>query len=303
MKPHYMTLGFLLNIFYVSLKHVWPQNYFGLSGSVDPIISRNLVRWTVFRFVPPVIAAAAASLTAQRAAGFPLVAAAFTIALHVGRLIKPTIQAVRRRYWSAFIYYALLISILLLAMGLATVGRNIFSPVVPEPKELVANIWAGFLAAIGAIYLQRVVLLRKKPRDLMEQSFDEIPLKLRVYAWRKARAAGIDPRIPLAIMSAENLQRPSWVRQLERLVPRRLGGTRGIMQQSNARSDIDSIDLAFTHYFTDQNTAGTHLSFTHFSRYNNDKNFISLAASAFSAMEEDSSILAKIEHAARVSNY
>jgi hypothetical protein len=75
-----LALGFLLNIFYVSLKHVRLQNYFGLSKSVDPIVSRNIVRWTVFRFVPPVIAAAAASLTAQRAAGFPLVAAAFTIA-------------------------------------------------------------------------------------------------------------------------------------------------------------------------------------------------------------------------------
>jgi hypothetical protein len=107
-------------------------------------------------------------------------------------------------------------------MSAAWFARDFFAPLVPDPHELVSNIWAGFLAAIGAVHLQQIVLLRRKPRDLLVRSFREIPFGLRSYAFAYAVDSHIDPRIPLAIMTAENLERPRWVRRFERLLPRRL---------------------------------------------------------------------------------
>lgn len=291
-----LACGFLLNIFYVSLKHVWPENYFGLSGTVDPIVSRNLPRWAVFRLVPPVIAAAAASLTAERAEAYVWVAVGVTIIVHVQRLIRASVISAHRRYWAAAVQGAALAVVLVGLMIGATLVCVAFSPVIPEPSDLVSNIWAGFLAAIGAIYLQRIVLLRKKPRDLLRRSFAEIPLELQGYVWSKAREVGMDPRVPLAVMASENLQRPPWIRRIEHLLPRSLGATRGIMQQVGARDDRHSIDLAFERNFTPDAAAGP--PFSVFERYNASAEFLSLTDAAFETLETDSSILATAERAA-----
>lgn len=290
------SCGLLLNIFYVTLKHVWPENYFGLSGSVDPIVSRNLPRWAIFRLVPPAIAAAAAALTAERAHSFVWVAAGVAIAVHVSRLVRATATSAKRRYRAAAVQEGTLALTVTLIMVVATLCRAFFGPVIPEPRDLVSNIWAGFLAAIGAVYLQRVVLIRREPGDLVSRTFDEIPMTLKVHVWKTARATGVDPTIPLAVMAAENLQRPHWARRLERVLPRSLDGTRGIMQQVGARDDVHSIDLAFERNFP----PGTaeHSTWEVFTRYNDIPEFRDLAGAAHQMITGDPTILQAIEVAA-----
>jgi hypothetical protein len=291
-----VACGLFLNIFYLSLKHVWPQNYFGLSGSVDPVVSRNLARWAVFRLIPPAIAAAAASITAERAGGIYWLAGAVAIVLHVRLLLMAVRSSIQRSYRAAAFQESLVALVITLVMVGAVLARSVFAPIVPEPKDLVSNIWAGFIAAIGAVYLLHVVLLRKKPEDLLERSFAEIPMQLKVHVWRKAQQVGIDPSIPLAVMAAENLQRPSWVRRLERMIPKRLGGTRGIMQQAGALSDVESIDLAFQRNFCDPTIFDT--PWVVFTRYNHVPEFWHLASAAHLMLSGAPSALREIEQAA-----
>lgn len=291
-----IACGLFLNIFYLSLKHVWPENYFGLSGSVDPVVSRNLPRWAVFRLIPPVIAAAAASITAERADGYYWVAGAVTIVLHVRLLPMAVRSSVKRTYRAAAFQESLVALTITGVMVAAMFARSLLASIIPEPKDLVSNIWAGFLAAIGAVYLQRVVLLRKEPRDLLRKSFDEIPLSLKIDVWRRAQEIGIDPSIPLAVMAAENLQRPAWVRRLERLIPKRLGGTRGIMQQKDATSDEQSIDLAFARNFHDPSLFDS--PWLIFRQYNDVTEFRELAWGAYNMISEDPSAFGEIQQAA-----
>jgi hypothetical protein len=296
-----LICGSLLNIFYKCLKHVWPQNYFGLSGSVDPIVSRNLVRWTVFRFLPPAVAVAAASLTAERYGGPPLLAGVLAAVVHLQRIVRESVSQARRRRWSACVFNGLLSLLLFAVMSAAWFARDFFAPLVPDPHELVSNIWAGFLAAIGAVHLQQIVLLRRKPRDLLVRSFREIPFGLRSYAFAYAVDSHIDPRIPLAIMTAENLERPRWVRRFERLLPRRLSATRGIMQQGGARNDRHSIELAFEKYGPIWKATPGDIwpPVIAFERYNYSEEFQSLALGAFEMLDGNPSLLAPLRRPSR----
>lgn len=289
-----LSCGLLLNVFYLALKHVWPDNYFGLSGSVDPVVSRNLPRWAVFRLVPPAIAGAAAALTAERAEGFVWVALVAALVIHVWRLVRAAVAAVRRRYRAAGLQSAVVAIVVSGIMVGACFARSVFAPIVPNPSDLVSNIWAGFLAAIGAIYLQRIVLLRKKPRELLRHSFDEIPVALLGHAWSRALEVGIDPRIPLAVMAVENLQRPLWVRRFEHRLPRWLGGTRGIMQQEGATNDLQSIDLAFERYFGPAAAnAPEPGDLSVFEQYNPSPEFNSLAHGAFETLDNEPELLSR----------
>lgn len=292
-----LVCGVFLNIFYLSLRHVWPENYFGLAGSVDPVVSRNLPRWAIFRLIPPAIAAAAAALTTERAGGYLWVAAGVTTALHARLLVGAVVISVRRKRRAAAFEETLVALAILAIMTVGTLARRTFAPIIPRPEDLVSNIWAGFLAAIAAVYLQQVVLLRKEPRDLVGRSFDEIPMRFKVEVWRRARTTGIDPLIPLAVMAAENLQRPSWVRRLEQLIPRQLGGTRGIMQQQGARDDLHSIALAFERNF--QDGAAARSPWTVFSEYNPASEFRDLAYAAHLMLMEDQRHTAAIQQAAQ----
>lgn len=61
-----VACGVVLNVFYLAVRHAWPENYFGLGGSVDPVVSRNIWRYVLFRFVPPFVMIAAAAITSER---------------------------------------------------------------------------------------------------------------------------------------------------------------------------------------------------------------------------------------------
>ncbi|WP_116450524.1 hypothetical protein [Blastococcus litoris] len=291
--------GLVLNVLYTCLKHVWPQNYFGLSGSVDPVVSRNMGRWGAFRLIPPVLASASAAVTADRIDGYPWLAAGLAALVHLQRLIRAAISDLQRGRNSRAAGHLALLALVASLMALAALFRDAFSGIVPDPRELVSNIWAGFLAALGAVYIQQIVLLRHKPRDLLRTSFAEMPFRLQLYAFRKARAAGIDPRVPLAVMAVENLQRPPWIRRLERLVPRKLKPTRGIMQQPGATDDCDSIDRAFARYFASELPAAPSAfpPMGTFERYNSSEHFVALALGAYEVLEEDGAILTQLDAA------
>lgn len=240
--------GIVLNVFYLAVRHAWPENYFGLGGSVDPVVSRNIGRYALFRFAPPFVMVAAAGITGDRLGYSAAVSVLVAVLVHVVRPLHDIIVRALHRQWGSVIGRT---SVLLLVVGvsvLAFILKDLFSPVVPRPSELVANLWAGVLAAIGAVYLQGIALVRSDPGLIVRRSFSEIDMDVGRYAISASEAQGVHPHICLAVMAAENAQRPNWVRKFESIVPARLR-TSGIMQQMGARSDRESVDLALERYF------------------------------------------------------
>jgi hypothetical protein len=292
--------GVVLNIFYMTVKHVWPENYFGLDGSVDPVVSRNIARYLVFRFVPPAVMIGVAALTSERLGGDALLAALAALLVHIARLVVDAAKKGRSKLWGQVRNRLILIVLLATVAYAAYAIRSILAPIVPLPSELVANLWAGILAAIGAVYLQKVVLVRKNPAEVISASFDEVSVDIARYAVSASVSLGLDPKIVLALMCAENVQRPRWFRRLERLLPPDTR-TGGIMQQVGAVDDRHSVDLALNRFIAawgqpeidyDGNTDEYWLEKQALD-YNHNYEFAHLASLALRILNQDSELFAK----------
>lgn len=298
-----IAFGIIVNIFYAAVRHTWPENYFGLDGSVDPVVSRNAYRYVVFRFIPPFVAVAASALTVERFGGGPLLAGMATAVIHILRLVPAAInagRAGRRRLLSAT---AIVATILIgLAFG-AVQARAAFDPVVPRPSELVANLWAGLLAAIGAVYLQRVALVKHSPGALVRRSLGEIPVDPVRVGMARLRDAGIDDKILLAILAAENLQRPPWFRAIEYRLPDFLDATTGLLQQKRAVSDAVSIRRGVDWLIEVAEPRPVPDSYGHvdetgwrtriFEQYNDGDEFMAVVSGAYDLLDDDPVLAAR----------
>lgn len=242
--------GLLLNVFFLAVKHEWPTNYFNLMGSVDPMISRNFVRYSIFRFVPPVVGVLAASITTERMGGSVTWAVVAALLMHLHRVLFGILRDLSRaRFGRAVAMFIVVVIVIATSVGATTI-RSFFTALVPTPGELVANIWAGVLAAIGAVYLHKVSMVRKEPKCIAARFMEEIPWDVVQYALNRSVASAVPPEALVSVMIAENMQRPRWLRRLETWAPGlKSSRTLHIMQQKGATSDRHSIDLALERYF------------------------------------------------------
>ncbi|MFU8872655.1 hypothetical protein [Micromonospora sp. SL4-19] len=134
---------------------------------------------------------------------------------------------------------------------LGGLGPGPFGFVVPPIDEFFKAIWtAVFVAVLGVVVLD-ATRMRHQAGDLYDIAVREAPRRLVDHAQQKAKEAGADEDLVLAVLYAENLQRPHWFRRLEyvkgRFFPR---GSYGVMQVTSPTpiSDEESIDLAIENY-------------------------------------------------------
>lgn len=129
--------------------------------------------------------------------------------------------------------------------------------VSPTLQGLVDNIWSAGIAVIILFALNEVfssedtdieVLLRRSYRSLSAELLGVIDEESRVHSAKRD--------LVLAIAVVENIQRPSWLRSVERwLAPIKGEGTYGLMQVRSGKfiSDKESIKAAVRQYLA--NTA------------------------------------------------
>lgn len=91
--------GVVLNVLYMAVKHAWPENYFGLEGSVDPVVSRNVARYAGFRFAPPFITASAAGITSDRLGHSAAISVVTAMVVHLVRPSGDILARARQRQW------------------------------------------------------------------------------------------------------------------------------------------------------------------------------------------------------------
>jgi hypothetical protein len=121
---------------------------------------------------------------------------------------------------------------------------------VPEADELRGGLWTAILAGILGAYLTRVSARSEIPAaELVNASMRRVDPALLELARDLAQQYGADPDLVVAILLVENLQRPGWIRAIERVVGRLLPiGSYGIMQVKTDKpiSDRESIELAIS---------------------------------------------------------
>lgn len=242
--------GFLY-VFYWAVKSSWPEAYFNFRSSTDPIISRSIARYLLFRTLPYFVVGLFVSVTLDRLGEASLVPALLTAILHtLPRLLRSLLG---ERAALNLGHRVLQIAVIILAVWGAYLGyslRSSFVGLVPQVSELVLAAWTGlFAAVIGAALLNAAASSYLRPEALVGQLRSQFDSSFMDAAFNIASRYDADQRLLTALMAVEAAQRPRWVRRLESLKGRIRGlsnGTYGLMQVASGGpvGDLESVEIA-----------------------------------------------------------
>lgn len=236
-----------LRAFYAAFHARWPENYFGGEEGVDPVVSRSIWRYATFRLVPAAVVFAAAGTVATRLGESRPLSIGLTASVYI--ILGPAHALLRdwrarpRRVGLVVYRAASVIGCLAIAVVVAFAG-GAFDRFVPDEDEFVGAVWIAVA----------VVALAQFARSLAAPEFSHNRQRLLARARAEVdpalldmlrREDGRDPAGFEAVALAEQLNRPAWVRRLERTLMR-ADGSYGLMQMTSERpiSDADSV-LAF----------------------------------------------------------
>ena len=288
-----------MRLFYTAVRIEWPSNYLTAQDAAGLIVRRSVQRYLLFVLGPVYLASLLMATVAMREGSHGLLVG-LTIGLlhgirHSGYRIRATLaeQPDSRLRTRGVLLHGTLLLLSLIAALLGGLGPGPFDFVVPPLEEFFIAFWTvALLAVVGVIVINKT----KYPssvEDLSAIAMREAPSDLVNYAREKANEAGVDVRLVLAILYAENLQRPAWFRRLERIkgkVFRR--GSYGIMQVSAVRpiSDTESIDIAISQHLHKARSTGDVLSSEDIEGllrdYNDNPAFVALAKGLYYSIPE-----------------
>jgi len=244
---------------YRALQLNWPEQYASLNDTFALRLNQSFWRFFLYRFVPVFAAGIALWATSVRLNLVPVVAIAAMLLIHLLHTNALALAQsfgqlqVRQEFTINYAAYHLMAIGLAVAASVAAIflGKPL-EFLVPPPKVLIENLWvAVFIAIAGGV---AVSVIGKRPDGA--QPFDP-----HYFVWRAERDVGIDltdnayqaaienrcdPILLRAIMFAEALQRPKWVRNVEHAKGRFFKrGSYGVTQEYSDRpiSDEESIRL------------------------------------------------------------
>jgi len=251
-----LGIAFLYMFFRVA-EMAWPNSYYAQGDARSFRISKNPLGYLLFRFSPVIVVAyflASALLNANRSPTLALVLLAVGHAsVHVGRAMYTIATVEQTSMWSRG---SLLLGYALVILGVATavpLGALVaqdadLRALVPSARELTSSLWTGvFAAIIGAFFLRATEGGDVTVEEMIRYVRSTVKEDFFSAAKQAAAKYGADPTLVETILIVECLQRPRWVRTLERQKGRFVRrGTYGVMQAYAERplSDLESIDVA-----------------------------------------------------------
>lgn len=242
---------------YRALELNWPEQYVSLNDTFALRVTQTWWRFLVYRFVPLFVAGIGIWATTERLSGVPVLAVCTMALIHVAHtnllaLFESFGKLQRHRKFTInYASYHLLIIVIITA---ATLSSCVLGPslsfLVPSPGTLLENLWiAVFIAIAGGI---AVAVIGRRPTDANGFDSDyfvwrakrDVDIELIDWAFEVAIENRSDPILLRSIMFAEALQRPKWVRAVERVKGLLFGkGSYGVTQEhaDHPISDRESI--------------------------------------------------------------
>lgn len=283
-----------LMMFFRAVQTRWPESYFSIKDVTSYKISTSPWRYCLFRFGPVVLASFVMGVVATdigrsagRSIGVMLVA---HILLSSGRATV----ALLRRHQREFAREVRLVIYLILSVGIAFSGFigwlltfvDFLRVLIPQAAHLTDALWTAGLAGVVGAFL--IVISRGKGPDtseILRRSRATVGESIWELIETEANRFGADLALVQAVALVENLQRPRWIRSLERVKGRvSPNGTYGLMQVTAGEplSDEESVKMAVEHWFQGTRT-GTYLEDLEdvLGRYNPDPTFRDLATSFY----------------------
>lgn len=240
-----LELGILLAIagatclvlrgFFRAFEFTWPKHYFGNDNELELFVSRSFSRYVLFRIGPVALALLVAGTVATRLDADRSIAVIVSAALYglvsLGPDSRRALKSTPKKRRLIIVNVLIAAGIGLTAAFIVALGNRV-DGFVPSLREAVLAGWIAFFVFISSRVL--LALTSKPPLySLIRRATDEIDQAL------LSMLDGADPDgVFRAVAIAEHLNRPAWIRTLERMVRRR-GGTYGLMQ---VRSDAPLTD-------------------------------------------------------------
>jgi hypothetical protein len=161
---------------------------------------------------------------------------------------------------------------------------------VPSVDGLVDNLWTAVLAGVFGAYTVRATSRSEiSIAEIIGKSTERLPIGTLEYADAQSAEYDVDPLLLQSLLLVENLQRPRWIRQVERALGRVLPvGSYGLMQVQTDQpvTDEESIRLAAQRLAGKQVRRGpsgldSDQLIAIIRSYNGNVDFIALAASVY----------------------
>ncbi|WP_143554074.1 hypothetical protein [Serinicoccus sp. CUA-874] len=236
--------SFALYVFYGAFSHRWPTNYSQIKSELDAHHRRGIVRFLGVRLGPVVLVAASVAHVARTLEGDPLLAALFLALAHVALTDGRALMRARPMPPRRFLYHFGAIVAVIIASIVGAIGGLAYPSVFPQMQELKAAIWTAAITAIlGAAYLRMSSQRDNSEESDLEWIRDDIGADVWDQIPEVALTAHADPQLVQAVVAAEVMQRPRWLRNIETRWPG--ARTFGVAQMASDKrlTDIESVEL------------------------------------------------------------
>lgn len=290
---------FFIRLFYRAFKNTWPELYFSVSDYTSLFISFSPIRYFAFTLLPTLIISAFVlsiflrTYQIQNLASLGLfiglIHSVTTSGVALWKLLSnsKTIQTFYNRSFQILVHMISIFTITTSGYFGGVLGQQKFMiPFIPT-WGIIDNLWAALISSILTVFLYRLYTNKyTSEEDLIEKSRASLSAKLVKYVNFVCEKHRAKRELVLAICITENIERPAWVRKLERIKSYFFrSGTYGVMQvaATNFIDDFQSVDRAVEKYFKGTDS----ISFSdgelkyQLSKYNSDSKFIELATAAF----------------------
>lgn len=244
--------GLLVTMAFATVRTKWPAQYVYPRSPAEQFPMRSLPKYLLFRLLPPYVGACLVAATLSRRGDSMAEGLVVFIIVHAG---MTNLTAAAKMLWHdasqpgslrTSVYHLVSVGLVAVVAVVAFATFRPLLPFVPDPEGLVINLWSAAFTAIAVVAAQNAFSKGRPGESVALQARTVVGESLWAYADEQAAAHSTDPQVMQAIVSAEAIERPAWVRRVE-TIKGLLGaaGTYGIAQMPCDRpvSDRESIEL------------------------------------------------------------
>ncbi|MDO4888480.1 MAG: hypothetical protein Q3979_07255 [Actinomycetaceae bacterium] len=255
--------GVCLVSLYGLLRSDWPQLYTYNTSPLERTVRRTAFRYFIFRTVPPAAVFCAVAVTADRLRiSTGLAVALCVLCFIVLSSFRAVIVALKHRarvFTTCAAQSAVCAWTVILGAAAFSLRKHL-QGLIPEPSAFVEATWAVMFVAVAFYAYQNLARSNDPaPVDTIEMAKKDMGCTVWLYASCAARCKGVPPYLLLAIMVVESMQRPRWMRRLERFASRallnRVEFSQGVTQEKSASTLSDREAIEITADFIDRNLA------------------------------------------------
>ncbi|NKG21996.1 hypothetical protein [Paeniglutamicibacter terrestris] len=239
----------LLYLVFRLLKSDWPTNYSDMKNVVDSASQRNAWVYVLLRFVPMYVVSVLVISLSEATGGQRIVALVACAVLHVlltnfrPQILRKAFRPSRNRPRYLVAFGSSLTSILL-ATFFAARTWVYWIPVLPNPGELVQAIWTSIFVGMVVVLLRTVGSFEDNPKKRIERAKHDLGDELQRVIEIEARDNEVSVEFIRAIILTECIQRPRWIRRLERAKGLISGpGTYGVAQVTSPEPISDELSI------------------------------------------------------------